>query len=243
MVNLAITDGGKNFFKIKDMKVARPYVTSITFTSENTGWIATDHEAGPIDGGIMRTDDGGRTFAYVVGGNSKDGAEDGISAIDNIAFPSAEVGFATGPQLDSGSCLLGTTDGGKTWKQLSRIEPINGISFVDGENGFGIGTIFKQNTLLHTTDGGATWSVLPSMPDLRRAPVMLSFISSQTGYIICQNDLSASGVQLSVSLFKTADGGNTWIKITDIGGDLPEWGPPWYFWMFDAWNEKIERLR
>ena len=228
-------DGGKNFLKTTDMNVARPYVTSITFTGENTGWIATDHGAGPIGGGIMRSVDGGKTFAYVLGGDGKDGAEDDIGAIDNIAFPSAETGFATGPQLGNGSCLLGTTDGGNTWKQLSPITPINGISFVDDKNGFGIGTIFKQNAFLRTADGGAHWSVLPA-PDLRRAPLTLSFINSQTGFVLCQNDASADGVQLSVSLNKTEDGGSTWIKIADIGGDLPEWGPPRYFRMFDAQN-------
>jgi len=172
------TDGGKSFTRLTEIRSGRPYVTGLVFTGENTGWLTTDHGAGPVAGGIAGTVDGGRTFTYIVGG---DGGIDDIGAVDYIAFPSAKTGFAVCSGIEDSICLLKTEDSGKAWRQISPVKPRNGISFPDKDNGFGIGTDFTSNRVLRTQDGGATWNPI-TVPDTGSAPVGLSFIDRQTDF-------------------------------------------------------------
>jgi len=233
-------DGGKSFTRLTEIRSGRPYVTGLVFTGENTGWLTTDHGAGPVAGGIAGTVDGGRTFMYIVGG---DGGIDDIGAVDYIAFPSAKTGFAVCSGIEESSCLLKTEDGGKAWRQISPVKPRNGISFPDKYNGFGIGTDFTANRVLRTQDGGATWNPI-TVPDTGSAPVGLSFIDRRTGFILCNyyTVTDTNDVLSGVTLYKTADAGTAWAKVSDVGGSLPRYGSPSYFRMFDERNGVISWL-
>jgi len=170
----------------------------------------------------------------------RDGGIGDIAPLD-IFFPSAETGFATAWRYTSdgnkAGCVIGTADGGKTWRQLSVATPVDVISFADEKNGFGIGAGFIANRVLHTTDGGLNWGVLPS-PETGNNPVGLSFVDRQTGFVLYGYEAitGIDNVLNGVTLYKTTDGGYEWNKIVDIGGSLPEWGAPFYFRMFDTQN-------
>ena len=223
------TDGGKSFQNVNNqMRIGRPYVTGMVFTGNTNGYFSFEAGAGPISGGLMRTADGGKTFSDMT---------PSADAVTEAIFPSPDVGYAIGYNSNNGF-LIGTKDGGKTWRQLSPLAPVNGISFTDNKNGFGIGTAFDGNAILRTSDGDGSWSVLPSVPDANNAPVAISFVDRQTGFILCRYHTVTETYDVfdGVTLYKTADGGSAWSKITNAGGSLPEYGAPYYFRMFDAVN-------
>ncbi|MCL2463291.1 MAG: YCF48-related protein, partial [Defluviitaleaceae bacterium] len=229
------TDGGKSFQQVTGIHINRPSVTGMLFTGENTGWITTDHGAGPISGGIDGTWDGGQTFICIVGGSNQGGAGD-LDAVNNIVFPTSEVGFAIG-SCGYYNCLICTTDGGKTWRQLNPV-PTDGITFVDNKYGFGCGIAYFENTVLRTTDGGVSWSILPSPePDMYYDPLMLSFLDQKTGFAIYYEFSQATDpTKLNqVVFYKTIDGGNNWSKITGTMDMTPDYASQIsYFRMFDA---------
>jgi len=82
--------------------------------------------------------------------------------VRGTAAPTAQhVFLATADDsFDDGGALWESTDGGATWIQrdvpASLGDPLNGIFFLDGQNGWTFG-----NANYRTTDGGATWTELP----------------------------------------------------------------------------------
>jgi beta-lactamase regulating signal transducer with metallopeptidase domain/photosystem II stability/assembly factor-like uncharacterized protein len=214
------SDGGDSFVGICNVAGNRPYLADICFADADIGFVGTDHGAGPISGGLMMTTDGGKTFSYLF--NS--------GGIDRIVFPSPEVGYAIGYN-DDNMCRTGfiirTTDGGKSWRQISEIAPAIGISFVDGKNGFGIGTGFDPGAFLKTTDGGATWSYAYDFSPECLYTAGISFISKTTGYVIAS---SPDGYSMENDLYKTTDGGGSWVKAGKVSVYCD------YFKMFDENN-------
>jgi photosystem II stability/assembly factor-like uncharacterized protein len=215
------TDGGNSFVGICNVTSHRPYPADICFTDTNIGFVGTDHGAGPVSGGLMMTTDGGKTFSYLF---------DNIGGIDSIVFPSSEVGYALGYN-DNNMCstgfIISTTDGGKSWHQISKISPTIGICFVDSKNGFGIGTGFDAGDFLKTTDGGATWSYAYTFSPKCLYTADISFVSKTTGYVIAS---PPDGDSMYNDLYKTTDGGKSWAAVGKVSVYCN------YFNMFDENN-------
>lgn len=212
------SDGGNSFVGIGYVASHRPYPTDLCFTEDNIGFVGTNHGAGPISGGLMMTTDGGKSFNSLI---------NNIGGIDSIVFPSPEVGYAIGyndTDMCSAGFILGTTDGGKSWHQISKIAPTIGISFVDGKNGFGIGIGSDAGALLKTSDGGATWSYFNTFSPKCLYAAGISFVSKTTGYVIAG---PPDGSSLDNDLYKTTDGGKTWTVIGKVSAYCD------YFKMFD----------
>jgi hypothetical protein len=93
--------------------------------------------------------------------------------------------------------ILGTDDGGHTWKtQLTGPQMINGLDFVDPNNGWAL----TDNSLLRTVDGGKKWGQVsePTSP-----LTAVQFTNTNHGF----------GITLDGSLVVTTDGGSTWTEI------------------------------
>ena len=100
---------------------------------------------------------------------------------------------------------------------------ISAISFVDAHNGWLIlvtpdpaGT--SAFSIAQTSDGGTTWLVnpltlfKPGEVDSLASAITLDFFDAHTGWLVIKR---ATSRNFSVgTLFKTADGGATWTKLT-----------------------------
>lgn len=222
-------DGGSSWNKINQIKCVRPTPMSLQFISSEVGWIPLNVGAGPISGGLMVTRDGGKSF-QVVGANKDSDYSDAsqkIISARQVDFTSAQHGWAIGLSLNNGDYLLRTDDGGNTWTQVyPKLTPTQDISFVDGQTGFGLGTLSDFGALLGTTDGGRSFQTIKSFAQDYR-PNKLSFIDARNGWILASPVATYETVTLH-----TSDGGQTWEKL----GSLPDYIEIDYFRFFDADN-------
>ncbi|MFN0157369.1 MAG: FG-GAP-like repeat-containing protein [Bacteroidota bacterium] len=98
--------------------------------------------------------------------------------------------------FDNGGSLFESSDGGTTWVQrdipVSLSNPLNGLFFLDGQNGWVYG-----NENYRTTDGGTTWIQLPSLG----STYSMEFYTTTFGL--------ASG---NFDHFVSRDGGGSWVE-------------------------------
>ncbi len=150
--------------------------------------------------------------------------------------------------------ILKTGDGGDTWRDVTPPNGVydNGGLFVLDENtawaapytvvnfgnqfgGCPDRPLIAAGIVWRTTDGGQTW--LPSQPFAvgraglsdsvgDYAPVSIQFLNARVGWLLAALD-SAAGHNGSWALFATADGGETWQRLSDReqieagGGTMP----------------------
>ncbi|HEX9655501.1 MAG TPA: FG-GAP-like repeat-containing protein [Bacteroidota bacterium] len=97
--------------------------------------------------------------------------------------------------FDNGGSLFESSDGGATWVQrdipFSLSNPLNGLFFLDSQNGWVYG-----NDNYRTTDGGTTWTQLP----LLGSTYFMEFYTTSFGL--------ASG---NFDRFVSLDGGDSWV--------------------------------
>ena len=104
------TNGGSQWEKVNEFRVCRPYAQDIEAVTEDILFIPFNHGAGPIDGGLFYSEDGGKTYNYM-------STEDGINNSNGINFISPTLGYAILDEDDEKD-LMKTEDGGKTWVKL-----------------------------------------------------------------------------------------------------------------------------
>lgn len=195
--------------------------TSLAFWDGQRGLIGGGSGVdGYCAGTISATADGGRTIHVV---------RHVPGIVDWVATAGAKHAWAhvnSCGKNHSPSLLLGSADGGRTWRELSqgRIEQ---ASFADGHQGIAIGpeqfegrrshTSFAR--LIETSDGGRTWHLGKqrichgkfSGFTLRRQAV--SFPDPNHAWVACTAIL---GTQIEGKLiYETSDGGKTWKKVSD----------------------------
>ncbi|MDQ6920198.1 MAG: YCF48-related protein [Candidatus Dormibacteraeota bacterium] len=179
----------------------RDDVRRIDFVTPLVGYAIADDR-------VIRTADGGRTFADI---------NVGLTIVSWIQWVSAGHAWAAGPRG-----VVATSDGGRTWAQqlVFNDSPDSGssvpwtqVGFTDELNGFAYHRAGDVNTLLHTSDGGGNWEPAPRLP------------AGVTSDLVVTGPQSAELVQPSApgrpSLCATADSGMTWRC-----SDLPLPGDP-----------------
>ena len=143
------------------------------------------------NGTILRTVNRGVTWKRVQTGV--------IAHLDDVDFADAFHGIAVAHDV-----TLRTSDGGVTWKSLSR--GFEDVDMVDGSTAFAV----RQANIYRTTDGGATWDSLASAPDFRRLHGV-SFSDGTTGTVV--GELG--------TILRTADGGVSWsVQSSETTADL-----------------------
>lgn len=238
-------DGGASWHRSQPISVAGLHRTSGTrlfFIDPTHGWllvpglVAGSPLADPATSTqfelLYRTTDGGAHWQQLSHTTSLPGA----CAWDTIAFSSLATGWMTDfCPSGSGPGLLLSRDGGVTWNAQSPPVPAGEVSdvpdvtqigstldfspvFLDSSHGFLAVGALPSVTLLATSDGGRTWSLLPLPGTVQ---IAVDFVDPAHGWAIrgtsdlLNNDSSANGVV--VPLYRTDDGGNTWVPVrTDL---------------------------
>ena len=121
--------------------------------------------------------------------------------------------------------LLRTTDGGATWYNMLPVNP-TGAYFPTSTKGWVIGDYSETNvgSLYRTTSGGQNWTRY----DVPFNNGYIQFLDDNTGYVL--EITGAAMNKQSVILFKTTDGGATWVQnynndpnAPGAGNSLPHW--------------------
>jgi photosystem II stability/assembly factor-like uncharacterized protein len=217
-VVIRTTDGGKNWTEtlIEQPGMRIPTLNSIHFVSPEVGWAVGLDSAG--NGIALKTTDGGTSWTVTKLSFNQ--------APTSVFFIDTENGWMGGstppPGEDDGdggpSDLLGTTDGGATWRSQRRLPvTITDIFFLDKSTGWASGT---RGAIYHTTDGGLTWDSQRSELESGDGPVDLTsdaaknlaifgihFSTPQSGFA------AAGGVEEDTGrILGTTNGGQAWSR-------------------------------
>jgi len=181
-------DAGTTWIKQLDGSGKSP--EAICFINENEGWVV-----GSL-GDILHTGDGGITWIHQknVGANLRD-----VFFVDSSH--GWTVGFrivGVGDDRVSVGVAFHTEDGGINWEeQEGNFLPLNGVHFVDENEGWCIGTFTGTSSVFHTSNGGKDWERQTSIDGIVSA---LHFVSENEGWIVGMNG----------DIYHTKDGGNKW---------------------------------
>lgn len=112
---LYTTSNGGTGWKLRNTKIPgiRPYPVKLDFVSSRTGYVPLSAGAGPVDGGLLRTVNGGAAFTQV--------KDPRLVSVEDADFLTARRGYvvALNPENPASRLLLGTTNGGGTWTDLT----------------------------------------------------------------------------------------------------------------------------
>ncbi len=179
------------------------------------------HGAPNDERGVYKTTDGGRTWRRVLFRDNKTGAID--IAIDrtnpSVMYAALWEAFRMEYTMSSGgpgSGLFKSTDGGETWKEITRnpglpkgvvgrigvtvsgADPNRVYALVENENG----------GLLRSDDAGATWTMVNENRNIRQRAFYYTHVIADTK----NKDVVYA---LNTSMFRSTDGGKT---LTTVGG-------------------------
>ena len=224
-------NGGAKWDPVSKVRSCRPGPDGLCFVDSQTGWIPLDHGAGPIDGGISVTHDGGKTFQVLGETKAEGGGPRAVTDAREILFRSKTEGWAVAMDSAHGDFLLRTSDGGATWEQtFPELRPTEDLSFPDEKSGFGLGALSDSAVVLKTEDGGESWQAVTSLTG-KYLTEKLTFISPSEGWLAA---MAVGGAAANGQVvLHTADGGKTWAEAGRLPADEPEIG---YLRFFDAEN-------
>ena len=164
------------------------WINSIYFIDSNNGFAVDGGGVLNSGGNILKTTDGGTTWA-----SNWSGAFEGLIS---ITFPNINTGFAVGRN----GVILKTTDSGSNWTALSSgtTYNLNSVFFSDNNLGYVVG---QAGTILKTIDGGLSWIKVDNYNTSYNNLNSIRFTNINTGYIAGDNG----------TILKTTDGGTIWV--------------------------------
>ncbi len=97
--------------QVSQFRGGRPYATDMHFLSADRGFVALTPGAGPIEGGLLATADGGKKWDMAPIEN--------IYGVKRISFPDKRVGWLLAEGNGERYRLMRTKDGGESWEQVA----------------------------------------------------------------------------------------------------------------------------
>ncbi len=196
---LYTSDGGTTWTRQTVPGLANYVLYEVDFVDSQSGWAVGYGGSTPL---IVHTSDGGTTWTRQTSGVPEATWLNGVDFVDSMHGWAVGIGPHAGPTY--ASLILYTDNGGLTWNVQSNGVPeggLEGVCFLDIYEGWATGTSFTSGSgILHTINGGTTWTyqIIGNSSDT----LGLDFVNYNTGFVLGQGT--------AVSLFHTADGGNTW---------------------------------
>lgn len=164
-----------------------------SFVNDREGWImalgSPTTQCHFQGASLWHTVDAGTSWSEVARAGRPDDANVqplGSGCKSSLVFTDPEHGFVVSSSSDTGTRILRTTDGGRTWRS-------SGDLSIDGrQTGFSIGRVRafgptllvdavalsssgRRSWILRSSDGGGTWSVLAAVPaELEWGPIGLA---------------------------------------------------------------------
>lgn len=188
---------------------AVPTMSAAAFADADHGWAVGAHRQ------IWHTANGGRTWGKLA---------ELDQPVEALHFLPNGDGWAITEQQ-----LLATTDGGSTWGPMplpTEGEP-RAVQFLSPDTGWVSvsGPAYTQESLYLTRNGGKTWAPV-SVParDPSRVKLRFHFHSVNKGWLITGEYLG--GGRTAKALYRTEDGGATWVQISQVTHPLPPERPP-----------------
>jgi|ERR1051326_2556807 photosystem II stability/assembly factor-like uncharacterized protein len=192
-------DGGRTW---QEMVSSRMHAGAPTFAflDERRGWISSMAPTGEC--AVRQTEDGGRHWKIL-----------SDSCIEISRFFTARQGYGVTSCETEQRCFTRTLDGGRRWKDsVLPLQYVDKTFFVDAQAGWIAGkTRDGKEVVLRTADGGNHWeaSMVEAGPDVAEARDLF-FADASHGWLI-----SWAFNDGGTRLFKTVDGGKSWIADSD----------------------------
>lgn len=183
---LKTTDGGQTWSVQSLDDEYYPYLRSVYFVDENTGYIAGGEDEFIYAGYIYKTTNGGDNWERQLLSMG--------SYFFDIYFTSANNGMAVG---ESGE-IFKTTNGGVNWvplKSAATTSSLNAVHFPTPDTGYAV----AWGEVIKTTNAGQNWIAL-THPNPNHNSDGVFFVNGNTGFIGAEQN----------TIWKTTDGGVTW---------------------------------
>ena len=228
---LKTTDGGQNW-----LPILTPYTcdfNAVDPIDQNNIWLigygyGTDDILYDPSFKILFSDDGGENWSLKFNGATLGGDSifDRMEYLEDLCFLDPLTGYVVG---DSGM-IFKTTDGGTNWSLLQQEKDylFKSVCFIDSSVGYvagGTGVLtfghyYKRSNLsedgiiLKTTDGGQSWQRVFSDTSL---VIDIFFHDANLGWAITYSLwlVDYSETDSKVFVYKTTDGGETWLRKVD----------------------------
>ena len=250
-VMLATADGGTTWAQ---EPVPAGAMDQLSFIDAKQGWlVSVEQLPTSYDTAVSRTTDGGKSWSLVgkPGFATSTSIKNAYYPIMAVQFINANVGFVAlgplggqqGPTADPSAPqfqLLGTQDGGKSWRVVLKQVPSHpctvGYRQLNGGGG-GTGSLSVTKLAspttawaqggLRTTDGGAHWRDV-SPAGLREGASTPLYPPGYADFYLDGDHAWQAGVYGSatscgdhITTFASADGGKTWQQSAPVTLDLP----------------------
>ena len=191
----ATDDAGRSWremkiYNAKDFRGGTPEFLSVRFADKKRGFIVgslLNAEDEVVDSLVMRTDDGGETWARII--------VPAKAELYHLDFVNSSRGWIVG---DKG-LILTTEDGGINWRKQNSVTINNlfNVDFRDAQEGYAVG---GKGTILRTENGGENWEIVKT--SFPTTFLRVNFADDQNGWIVGYGG----------SILRSADKGKTWIK-------------------------------
>ncbi len=205
-------------------------------------WVGTGEANGRNSsswgGGVYRSTDAGATFEFVGLKESHDIPRLAVDPRNPDVVYVAALGHLWGPNPERG--VYKTGDGGKTWKQVLKIDANTGACdvvidpaqpdrvyaamYARRRTPWSFTGNSEQGGIFRSDDGGANWKKLTNGLPARVGRIGLAVFAgdSRTVYATVESDLGGTGRDEfddrspSGGVFRSDDHGDTWTRMTDV---------------------------
>lgn len=202
-------------------------VPAFGFLDSRLGWLSlTKNPAknGPTRWTLLATTDGGQVWQRRLSKTLP-----GLSTTSSPFFLTSRLGWIL-DEIGAAWTVWRTMDGGHHFRRISPrlgdagVAPV-GITFTTPKRGWILaastaGGSAGVNYLMTSTDGGSTWGRAQGLPKLPTVE-HLDFLTPQDGWILAPMRVrtgSASAVDVGTRIYRTVNGGRTWVPVYATGG-------------------------